>query len=260
MRLGLLLVSLLAACDNSTGVVDLEGEDALNDAPDYSAYDNATLRIVEPASGAFLALEEVHDFTATLTGADGAPLDVEDISWTSSVDSTWEQTGVAFQDDTLDVGTHDITAEIELPNGDRLAHTVGGVLVQSKYAGTYAGLFSANVTYDVYTVACSGAALIIVDPYGENATGTADCLISLGGYDVQAQYIFDLQNDDGVLSGTASADIGGLFQYPFDATGTLDPASDTLEITFGGDVFGLMTIDAAVGTERVSLDSEPLAP
>jgi hypothetical protein len=263
MRPTVLLLPLFVACETNTGIVEIEGEgegegELVEEEPDYSEYDGATLRIVEPASGAFLALEETHTFTAALRGADGAEMAYDDIAWSSSSDTEWAHVGGAFEDNALDVGIHDLTAEVELPNGDRLAHTVGGVLVQSMYAGTYAGLFSANVTYDVYTVTCSGAALLVVDPYGKNATGTANCLIALQGYEIEAAYLFDLDNNAGQLTGTASADFGGFFEYPFDATGTLNPETDTLELTFGGDFFGMMTIDASVGTERVSLDSEPL--
>jgi hypothetical protein len=105
------------------------------------------------------------------------------------------------------------------------------------------------------TIACSGAATLVVEPTGKNATGTADCIISFNGYDLPATYSFDLDNDDGELSGVANADIGGFYELPFDATGRLDRNAGTMEIAFSGDVFGMMTIDATVDTERVSLDA-----
>ena len=70
--------------------------------------------------------------------------------------------GLSFSDDTLGVGTHAITAEVSLPNGDRLSYTNGGILVQSIYAGTYAGLFDSTVTYDTYSLGCAGAATLVV--------------------------------------------------------------------------------------------------
>lgn len=257
MRALLVLSLAMVGCKSNVGVIDVgdDGDDTTDTEPDYSAYDDARLTIVSPKSGDFLALEEAHAFEATLVGADGLPLDFTDVTWESTKDAAWAPVGLAFSDETLGVGRHDITAEADLPNGDRLAYTVGGVLIQSWYAGTYTGLFSSNTTYNEYTIACSGAATLVVEPTGKKATGTADCIISFNGYDLPATYNFDLDNDDGDLSGVANADIGGFYELPFDATGRLDRSAGTMEIAFGGDVFGTMTIDATVDTERVSLDA-----
>lgn len=253
MNRSLLLFPLLFACAPETGVIDI-GDD-VEDPDAFSEYDGATLRIVSPASGSFLAIEQAHGFEVALIGADGAPLAFEDVNWTTNVSQDWTRTGLAFEESEIPVGLHDITAEVTLPNGDRLAHTVGGVLVQSMYAGTYVGLFSADVTYDAYTVTCSGAATIVVDPYGEVATGGATCILALMGYEMEADYTFDLENDEGELSGTANADIGGFFEFPFEADGLLDPEANTLDIAFAGDLGGMALIDAEVGTERISLDA-----
>ncbi len=245
---------LMVACKGNVGVIDVGDSDADTD-PDFTAYDNATLRVVSPKSGDFLALEEAHAFEATLTGADALPLDFTDVTWESSADSAWAPVGLSFSDDTLNVGRHDITAEASLPNGDRLAYSVGGVLIQSWYAGTYTGLFSSNTTYDTYVIACSGAATLVVEATGKKATGSADCLISFNGFDLPAAYNFDLDNDDGELTGVANADIGGFWEVPFDATGRLDRVAGTMTIAFSGAVFDTLTIDATVDTERVSLDA-----
>src|SRR5690606_34762646 len=107
--------------------------------------------------------------------------------------------GAAFDDDALDVGIHDITAEVTLPNGDRLAHTVGGILLQSLYAGTYSGIFNAQLQWEDLPIDCSGAVLLIVDPWGEVVAGDANCLASLLGFDAPIDFIFDLDNDDGAI-------------------------------------------------------------
>lgn len=254
----LLVVPLAFACKSDSNVIDVA--DGETDDPDaYSEFDGANLRIVRPLSASFLPLEEPHPFEAALTDAAGAPLAFEEVVWSSSVDADWAMTGLAFEDTTLGVGVHDITAEVELPNGDRLAHTVGGVRLQSIYAGTYAGLFSADIEFEYdgtpYTVTCSGAAILVVDAYGEKATGDAQCLLSLMGYDIDATYTFDMDNDEGELTGTASADL--MFTtYDFEATGELDPDDKTLHIAFGGDVMGQGSIDANVDTSQISLETE----
>lgn len=248
---------LLSGCASQSGIF-LTDDDLLDDTDveeDFSMYDGATLRIVEPSSADFLALDEVHDFEAELIGADGEPLDYDEIVWTSSADPAWELVGLRSEDDTLDVGLHDITAQVSLPNGDRLAHTVGGILVQSIYAGTYVGLFTSDVTYDAYQIPCAGTATLVVDPYGEQALGEASCVASLMGYDMELHYLFDLENQEGRLSGVAAADIFGWFQVDFDADGSLAPEDDGLNIGFGGDVAGTMTVAGDLGAERISLDA-----
>lgn len=244
MRYALLFAPLLGACATVATV---------DEAPDQ--WGDATLRIVSPASGEFLALEEVHTFQAELVDSAGEVVAWDEVSWTASADPDWARQGASFEADGLDVGVHDITAEVELPNGDRLAHTVGGVLLQSKYAGTYSGLFNSQVTYDQYAADCSGTVLLIVDPYGDVAAGDASCLASLMGFDAEVQYVFDLNNDTGSLSGTAGVDLFGWYTLDFPAQGTLDPADGTMDISFGGDGAQIVTIDGSVEADRVSLDA-----
>lgn len=222
--------------------------------PDYSEYDGADLRIITPGSGDFLALEEVHDFEAEITAADGSQLDWDEIAWTSDADELWYREGQTFEDDLLDVGLHDITAETTLPNGDRLAHTIGGVLVQSRYAGTYTGLFSSSVIYDGLEVGCGGVANLVIDPYGEVALGDGSCLVDLLGFELELAYLYELENDEGELVGTASVDIFGWFEFPFEAEGFVDPDEGLLEFTFAGDV-DIIAIDGGVDAERISLDA-----
>ena len=45
----------------------------------------------------------------------------------------------------LDIGIHSISATVELPNGDRLKETLGGIRIQSPLTGVYSG----NANFDV---------------------------------------------------------------------------------------------------------------
>lgn len=251
-RPSLLALSLFAvACRGEGGIVNIGDSDS--DAEPQVDYANAVLRILTPTSGAFLALEEPHRFTAEVVDEAGAPLDFTDVTWTSSAQPAWAPIGLNITDKPLDVGLHDVTAQAALPNGDRLAYTIGGVRVQSWYAGTYAGLFNADVVTNGIAVVCGGAALIYVDVRGEKATGTAECTVGFNGIDIPVAFVFDLDNDAGDLSGVANVDFG-FFEVPLDATGSLDRVAGTAEITFGGDVYGFATIDGTVDADRVSLD------
>ena len=99
----------------------------------------------------------------------------------SDVDETWAPYGAELVDDSIDIGKHNITAEVTLPDGSRIAHTVGGVLVQHEDAGTYVGdmilSMDASVGEPPIGASCVGAAVIVVDEYGELATGDAACTI-----------------------------------------------------------------------------------
>jgi hypothetical protein len=224
------------------------------DTEDFSMYDGATLRIVEPASGDFVAWGEPHDFVAELRDPSGALLEYSEVRWGSNQDVLWVPVGMSFEDDALDVGLHDLTAEVDLPNGDRLAHTIGGVLVQSPYAGTYTGLFNATITTADLPVACSGVATLVVDPYGELAQGDAACVVNLLGFETELAFVFDLTNDFGTVGGTSSVDILGLFEFPFDAAGTCDPDDGTMSFAFAGD-FDWLLLDGTVDVERITLDA-----
>jgi hypothetical protein len=223
---------------------------------DTAVYDGASLRILSPVSGAFLPLEETASFAAELVAADGTPLDGAGITWTSSVDPGWSGTGEAFDDTTLDVGIHDIAAEVALPNGDRLVYVSGGVLRQSTFAGTYSGLFSVDGNYNGLVFTCSGVGITVCEPYGTDITGDASCLVSVLGFDLPLSFVFELENAQGVITGTAGADLFGLFTYDFPATGTLAPVSDGLDVDFTGDVpLANITITGVYEADRVSLDA-----
>lgn len=219
---------------------------------DDGSWDDARLVVTAPASGSFLPWSEPATFAAEVLDADGAPTGFDDIVWTSDIDPDWTVTGASVEDAGLDVGTHALTATARLPNGDRLASTVGGILVQSAYTGVYTGTLTVNVTYDTYTVGCSGAATLVVDAYGETITGDAGCVLSLQGYEVDSSFLFDLVNEDGTVSGVSGADLY-ITTYDFETAGSIDE-DGTLQGSFAGDVYGFLYVEGGFEAERVSRD------
>ena len=251
---GLLLA--LSGCSPKYNVLELDSDTDEEDTDPEVNYDGATLRIVSPTSGSFVPYSEMSNFEAELLDSEGNPLEFDEITWTSNVDTAWDPMGLAFEDDTLDVGLHDLTAQVSLPNGDRLAYSVGGVLVQSKWAGTYVGTFVADVQYDEFPVGCAGSAILVIDPFGEVLTGNSDCVVSIGGNNLDLSFVFDVEhNGNGELDGTVAADIFGWFQVDFDANGGIDLPEENLEVEFAGNPFGDLTIDGAVAADRISLDA-----
>lgn len=220
-------------------------------------WDDGLLRITSPRSGDFLEIESPQELKAELTGPDGEIWEYDEIIWTTDQATEWTATGPSIENATLTPGLHELTAEVILPNGDRLAHTIGGVRVQSRYTGTYAGLFSANVETQGIAAPCSGSAVVVVDVLGEKALGNAGCVAGLQGFEIELSFVIDLDNNLGELSGVAGADLFGLFQFDFPAEGTLDPTGAGLDLTFGGDAAGQLLVDGRVVAPRVSLEATP---
>ncbi len=224
---------------------------------DFSAWDGASLEVLYPESGDFLPWGQVNPFSARVVDSDGNDLGFEDITWSSSVDDGWGPVGSAFDDEDLDIGTHTLTATAELPNGDRLAYSLGGILVQSIYAGTYAGSLTVSTEYDGYAFACSGGSTLVVDQYGEAVTGDANCLLllSYSGYELELdlQYVSNIENDLGTLGGDLSAEVYG-YELPVDFEGTL---SDDGHLTggFETDLLGVI-LTGELTADRVSRDTE----
>lgn len=273
MRMTVIFCSLpafLAAvgCANSVKIIETDtgdgsdldtliGYDSAEDTgdtavdSDWHEYDGASLVILSPASGDFLPWSEESTFSAEIHDADGNVMDFDAIAWTSDVDATWAISGTRVVDSALDVGTHALTATAELPNGDRLAYTIGGVLVQSPYAGIYSGTLQIDAAYDTYAVGCSGATTITVDAYGEAVTGDASCLLSLNGYDLDTAYVLDYINSEGALTGSSAIDLG-FYQYDIDTEGTLD-VDGNLEAAFTTDLSGL-TLTGTLTATRITRD------
>lgn len=244
-----MLPALLAliACGGEIGVGD-------RDSVDPATYDGATLRIVQPESGGFVPLGEAYDFVAELRSADGDVLDTfTEVTWQSDVDTAWSGDGLAFADETIDVGMHAITATAELPNGDRVAHTIGGVLVQAEEAGTYVGTFRATLTLQDLPLACAGAAIFVVEPYGEGVEGTAECLAAAGDFELPLDFTVVAEHTDGAVDGVATARIIA-FDVEFPAQGTLGGGGPTIEMAFSGPVL-TSELSGAVAADRLNRDA-----
>ena len=227
----------LSACSESKviGIVDetdttdtaeapLGEEDPADEVEDLSQWEGASLVVEQPLSGDFLPYGEDVDFVAAIYSADGERLDFDDIVWSSDLEGDWSLSGADISDDSLDIGSHAITAEAILPNGDRLQSTMGGILVQHEDAGIYVGDIRADITLSWdgadYTAGCIGALTMIVDAYGESAVGDSSCVVSLLGFEQDLTYNFDMLVDEGDLTGAAAVDLI-VFSVDFDINGSI---------------------------------------
>jgi len=237
---------------------DDTGPDTTDTGEVDPVWDVAMLTIVSPSSGDFIPLGDDADFEAIVLDTEGNELDWDGIDWTSSADGDWAFTAAAFEDDTLSVGKHDITAATQLPNGDRLAMTVGDVLVQSPYAGTYTGTVYVEITMEVksvpYTVSCAGATTIIIDQQGETIGGDSSCLVSLMGFDMDMALALDAANDDGAVGGEMAVNMV-IFDVGIAADGSVSEDGD-LFVEFADDVMGYAAVAGNVDASRISRDTE----
>lgn len=257
MRHALLPLLLCSACAPDWKVEGEVSDDSVT-GPDEELEElwaGATLEILSPASGEFLPWGEVNTFEAVVYDSAGVATDFAEIGWASNADSAWAPVGALVEDEAIGVGEHNITATALLPNGDRLSYTIGGVLVQSPYAGTYVGDIQVDVTVEYdgtpYEVGCTGALTVLVDAYGETATGESTCQISLLGYDVEIGYVLDLENDEGELGGDASAVIWG-YDYTLEFEGELTEDGELTGVFSGDDSY--FALDGTVEASRLTRD------
>ena len=241
--------------DSAVNEPDDENEEEVPE--DFTMYEDAVIRIVRPASGDFVAYGEPYEFEAVITNPDGEELEVDGIKWKSDEDEAWTVTGLTVEDDSIDVGTHTITAEVVMPDGARVAHTIGGVLVQHEAAGTYIGdmVLSLDASFGETPVgaSCVGAAVVVIDTYGETVDGSSECTLDLLGYasfDVAHGFEYDL--DDNELEGSALVAIPFLGELPFSSEGTLD--DETITTVWEGGFGETFQIDGVLEVTRLTRD------
>lgn len=242
----------LIACASDNLVVPADTSPVI----DEELWAGASMVVESPTSGQFIPVEDGGEFTAYLLDEAGDPIEFDDIVWTTN-QSEWTLTGSALDDDTLGVAVHDLTATAELPNGDRLSHTIGGVLVQSHYAGTYTGDMKVNMAAQGVEVGCSGAATIVIDPTGTLVQGSSGCLLSLQGFEIDSAFVLNVANDDGDLSGDIAVEVYG-YELPMAFEGDV---SEEGEMTgaFAGDVFGQAEFDGVLTVSRISRETTTFA-
>jgi hypothetical protein len=232
-----------------------EEDDGLSEE-EIAAFEGAMIHIIHPESGDFLAYGDTHDFEAVIETPDGELLDFDEVDWTSDIDNAWAPIGGRFDDDSIDVGSHNISAVAVLPDGSRVAHTVGGVLVQHEAAGTYVGdmIISLDMEYGGTPVgtSCIGSALVVVDAYGEIAEGESACTLDLLGYiTFEIDHSFEYDLDEDTLDGNAFVNIPFLgVGLPFPSEGGIGDGD--IETNWEGTFGGVANIAGTLEVSRIT--------
>jgi hypothetical protein len=194
----LAIVAILAGgCGDDLPTLD-EGTSSSSggESSDDAAYDFARLEISEPESASIHPLGEPVHLLAQVTDPAGIALHVDDVAWVTEGETTLLDT--LEGDVELPAGLYELTAVAKLPNGDRLQTAVGGVRVQARWTGAYAGELVLLVEAEIpgggpLTLRCEGPLEFVVSLDGRDApVEDGACTISVLGQSFDATYAVDM--------------------------------------------------------------------
>ena len=242
--------------DDDVADDDIADDDVSDDDDDDSEFDDATLVLHSPVPGSFVPLDDPMVLDAEILDVAGDVMEWDEIVWSTDQDEDFEYVGAYGEVEEFPVGNHVVTAQTELPNGDRLSYAVGGVLVQHEYAGVYSGTVNISIDLELggYPISaqCVGSMDFQVDLYGELMEGAGACVASIVGMgDIDVSLIIDGEIDGGAVAGTISIDFYGWFELPTDFEGEFT-ASDEMTGSFSDEIYGT-TISGDIDAHRVAL-------
>jgi hypothetical protein len=218
-----------------------------DDSDDFEAYDHAVLKLYEPVAGSVHHVGEPLPAVAELLDLDGFPLPIKEVVWRS--DHVDHVLLASMQGEVvLPIGVHEVGATVRLPNGNRLAASVGGVRVQSPATGVYVGetVLRLELEFEGQTVrpACIAGLAFTVDMAGERLQPQAgSCTLELIVFSFDLEYELSGTIEGETVHGTIRYDVGGLFMLPFEFEGRI--ANGVFSAQFAGDV-GIPLVGDAV--------------
>ena len=249
--------------DGDTTLSGDDDDDSADAPQEFPEFDGATLVVHSPLPATIYDLGSDLVFDAEILDADGEPLDFDDIVWESDQLDEAILVG-SYGEEPLDWGIHTITATAELPNGDRLTYAVGGVRVQSPYAGIYVGSMRMAVDLEFQgtpiTAACVGGLNFQIDMTGEVLRGDqSSCsmeLMVIGNIDVQYSVKGDVYDDS--VDGQIGLDLMGFLEIPVDWEGGLD--GEDFSAGFSGElniIIGQYPMQGSLDAFRISPFVDP---
>ncbi|MCB9664983.1 MAG: hypothetical protein H6732_12785 [Alphaproteobacteria bacterium] len=175
-----------------TGKDDTAEDDTGEPAPVIDPrFDEAVLVVAEPVPAGVYLLDEGIPLEGWVESADGVKLPAGDLHWTTTGEDFWGLEG-AFD---VEAGRYDVEVGADLPNGDRLRTTIGGVRVQDDLTGVYAGSvqIAAFFTYQGQEIRsdCIGALAFHIGAGGKQVNGSGGCQLSVFFTD-PIDFTFDL--------------------------------------------------------------------
>lgn len=233
-------------------------DDSSGASPGEPTPTGVRIEVFEPESPSIHYIGDTVPLLAEVRDIVELPFPYEDIVWQAEGYGPTLLVGPEG-DVELPPGPYDITATARLDNGDHLVATVGGVRVQARWTGTYAGetsmVMAAMFAGLPISPRCVGALTLRVDYDGEQVEiGGGTCTLNAVILSFDATYELTGSFSNGVGSGTIDYDLGGLFAISFDWTGAF--VEDGFLGSFAGDVsFPLVGDIAVTGRLDAALDS-----
>jgi hypothetical protein len=214
----------------------------------------ARLVVFEPQSPSIHYLGEPVPLLAEVHDSNGLVIGFDDIVWNADAVGPALLVGAEGEAE-LTPGLYQIMATANLPNGDHVEATIGGVRVQTHWTGNYSGTVAMSFAVQFQGIplapTCVGPLEVRVDYDGETIDvqdGTCSLNAIILSFDVA--YTIEGEFTNGVGRGTIDYDIGGLFKLSFDWTGAfvedgfLGGFSGTASIPLVGDADVTGTFDA----------------
>ena len=246
---------LLSGCGADTFLSG--GNDGDDDDDTFPEFDGATLSVASPESAGIYLLDEGMGLEAEILSAEGDVLDFEDIIW--ETDAEGEIAVGTSEEANLDWGIKTVTVTANLPNGDRLQTVLGGIRVQGRHTGVYAGNLAFNMHADFQgtpiTASCLGGLDFIVDMSGEVLVGDeSSCTINLlimGEMDIG--YGVEADVDENSAEGNIQLNTG-FIDIPVGFEGAFEDEGHYAE--FEGNAF-VFDFDGSLEAHRLSLYVDP---
>jgi hypothetical protein len=223
IRSGILAAMVLHGCTSDEWPPLDDGAEASGTDPGTGSgggdLDGASLRVFEPVAASIHLIGEPVPLIAEVHDAFGQPTGYDVVFWSSDqVEYTLLEGPMGEL--VLDPGVHAITASTELPGGDRVSSTVGGVRVQSPSTGVYSGEVGMALTVDLQGMslspACRGPLEFTIDVLGETFTAAqGSCLLDIVLIQFDVTYLVEGTITGDRIEGTINYDFG-LFQLPID--------------------------------------------
>lgn len=230
--------------DESTDPPGADTPDEPEIDPEIARYDGARL-VVDAPEPAFVDADGdgLLHLAGRVVDPAGVTLPFEDLVWTR-VEGGRELWVGREGDAAIAFGTWTIEVEADLPNGDVLRATIGGVRVQAPRTGVYAGTVDIAATLNglgvPLTTSCQGSLVFDVEMAGELIDGSGGCELVFLGVNLTFGLEYDFVGE--IANPGAAGDVvidAGFLGVPL-AWGGLFRAGDVLAGSFQGFGIGLL--------------------
>jgi hypothetical protein len=198
--------------------------------------DGAHLEVFEPQSPSIHYVGQAVPLLAEVRDVEDLWVDFEPIVWTAAGYDPTLMVGSQGEVE-LAPGYYDVVATARLPDGQRLESTVGGVRVQTRWSGIYAGdvVMALAVEFQGFPLSptCVGALDMRVDYDGEQVQMEAGtCALDVFVLQLEGGITLTGEFENGTGHGTIDYDLGGFLSLSFEWTGGF--VEDRFVGTFGG--------------------------